>query len=30
MYQVPHFRDDDLEAQHGLIQAHPLGLLISA
>ena len=30
MYQVPHFRDDDLEAQHGLIEAHPLGLLISA
>lgn len=30
MYQVPHFRDDDLEPQHGLIEAHPLGLLISA
>lgn len=30
MYQVPHFRDDDLEAQHRLIEGHPLGLLISA
>jgi transcriptional regulator len=30
MYETPHFRDDDLDAQHGLIEAHPLGLLISA
>ena len=29
MYEPPHFREDDLEAQHGLIEAFPLGLLIS-
>jgi predicted FMN-binding regulatory protein PaiB len=29
MYQPPHFREDRLEIQHGLIRAHPLGLLIS-
>jgi transcriptional regulator len=29
MYQPPHFREDRLEIQHGLIKAHPLGLLIS-
>jgi transcriptional regulator len=29
MYQPPHFREDDLAVQHGLICAHPLGLLIS-
>ncbi|MCJ2096192.1 FMN-binding negative transcriptional regulator [Methylobacterium sp. J-072] len=29
MYQPPHFRDDTLVAQHGLIRAHPLGLLIT-
>ncbi len=30
MYQPPHFREDRLEVQHGLIRRHPLGLLISA
>ncbi|MDP4025911.1 FMN-binding negative transcriptional regulator [Methylobacterium sp. NEAU 140] len=30
MYQPPHFRDDDRAAQHALIRAHPLGLLVSA
>ncbi|MDE1994741.1 MAG: FMN-binding negative transcriptional regulator [Rhizobiaceae bacterium] len=30
MYQPPHFREDDLEAQHALIRAHPLGLLITS
>jgi len=30
MYQPPHFREDGREAQHGLIRAHPLGLLVSA
>jgi transcriptional regulator len=30
MYETPHFREDDLDAQHGLIEAYPLGLLISA
>lgn len=30
MYQPTHFREDRLEVQHGLIQAHPLGLLITA
>jgi transcriptional regulator len=30
MYQPPHFREDRLEVQHGLIRAHPLGLLVSA
>ena len=29
MYETPHFREDDLGAQHGLIEAYPLGLLIS-
>ncbi|MCJ2143638.1 FMN-binding negative transcriptional regulator [Methylobacterium sp. E-066] len=29
MYQPPNFRDDTLAAQHGLIRAHPLGLLIT-
>ena len=29
MYQPPHFREDSLDVQHGLIRAHPLGLLIS-
>lgn len=30
MYQTNHFREDDLATQHGLIEAYPLGLLISA
>lgn len=30
MYQPPHFREERLEAQHGLIQKYPLGLLITA
>jgi transcriptional regulator len=30
MYQPPHFREDRLEVQHALIQAHSLGLLITA
>ena len=30
MYQPPHFREDDLAAQHGLMRAHPLGLLVTA
>jgi len=30
MYETPHFREDDLDAQHGLVEAYPLGLLISA
>src|SRR3954469_5505828 len=29
MYQPPHFREDRLEVQHGLIRSHPLGLLIT-
>lgn len=29
MYETMHFREDDLHAQHGLIEAYPLGLLIS-
>ncbi|MBF9231873.1 FMN-binding negative transcriptional regulator [Microvirga alba] len=29
MYQPPHFREDRLEVQHALIQAHPLGLLVT-
>lgn len=29
MYETPHFREDDLGAQHQLIEAYPLGLLIS-
>lgn len=30
MYSPPHFREERLEAQHGLIQRHPLGLLVTA
>ncbi|OCJ14080.1 transcriptional regulator [Rhizobium sp. AC44/96] len=30
MYQPPHFREDDLDTQHALVRAHPLGLLITA
>ncbi len=30
MYQPPLFREDDIEVQHALIRAHPLGLLITA
>lgn len=30
MYQPPHFREDSREAQHALIRAYPLGLLITA
>ncbi|WP_336490901.1 FMN-binding negative transcriptional regulator [Methylobacterium nigriterrae] len=30
MYLPPHFREDDVAAQHALIRARPLGLLISA
>lgn len=30
MYQPPHFREDDLDTQHALIRAHPLGLLVTA
>lgn len=30
MYQPPLFRENNLETQHALIRAHPLGLLISA
>jgi transcriptional regulator len=30
MYQPPHFREDRIEVQHGLIRTHPLGLLITA
>ncbi len=29
MYQPPPFREDRLDAQHGLIRDHPLGLLIT-
>jgi len=29
MYQPPQFREDRLEVQHGLMRAHPLGLLIT-
>jgi transcriptional regulator len=29
MYQPPHFREDDLAAQHGLIRARPLGTLVT-
>ncbi len=29
MYQPPYFREDRLEIQHALIEAHPLGLLIT-
>lgn len=30
MYQPPNFREDRLDAQHSLIRAHPLGLIITA
>lgn len=30
MYQPPHFREDDRAAQHALIAARPLGLLVTA
>ena len=30
MYRPPAFREDRLEAQHALMRAHPLGLLITA
>ncbi|MBP1178993.1 FMN-binding negative transcriptional regulator [Methylobacterium sp. PvR107] len=30
MYQPPHFREDSQAAQHALIRAHPLGLLVTA
>jgi len=30
MYQPPHFREDRIEVQHGLIRSQPLGLLITA
>jgi transcriptional regulator len=30
VYRPPAFREDRLEAQHALIRAHPLGLLITA
>ena len=30
MYQPPLFREDDLDVQHALIRAHPLGLLITS
>ena len=30
MYQPPHFREERIEVQHGLIRSHPLGLLITA
>jgi transcriptional regulator len=30
MYQPPHFREDRLEVQHGLVRAHPLGILVTA
>ncbi|MCJ2070708.1 FMN-binding negative transcriptional regulator [Methylobacterium sp. J-030] len=30
MYQPPHFKEDARDAQHGLIRAYPLGLLITA
>jgi transcriptional regulator len=30
MYRPPHFREDRLNVQHALVQAHPLGLLVSA
>ncbi|RDI55075.1 FMN-binding negative transcriptional regulator [Microvirga subterranea] len=29
MYQPPHFREDRLQVQHGLIRAHPLGMLVT-
>jgi transcriptional regulator len=30
MYQPPNFREDRLDVQHGLMRAHPLGLIITA
>ncbi len=30
MYQPAHFREERLEVQHQLIQAHPLGLVVTA
>jgi transcriptional regulator len=30
MYQPPHFREENLDTQHALIRAHPLGLLVTA
>lgn len=30
MYQPPHFREEDLQTQHALIRAHPLGLLVTS
>ncbi|SDM44031.1 negative transcriptional regulator, PaiB family [Methylobacterium phyllostachyos] len=30
MYQPPHFREESRDAQHALIRAHPLGLLVTA
>jgi transcriptional regulator len=30
MYQPPHFRENRLDIQHGLIAAHPLGLLVTS
>ncbi len=30
MYQPPHFREERIEVQHGLIRSHPLGLIITA
>jgi transcriptional regulator len=30
MYQPPHFREDRLDVQRGLIRSHPLGLLITS
>ena len=30
MYQPSHHREDDLDVQHALIRAHPLGLLVTA
>ncbi len=30
MYQPPHFREEDLQTQHALIRAYPLGLLVTA
>ncbi|MGU3667132.1 FMN-binding negative transcriptional regulator [Methylobacterium sp. A49B] len=30
MYQPPHFREGSRAAQHALIRAHPLGLLVTA
>jgi transcriptional regulator len=29
MYQPPHFREERLDVQHGLIRAHPFGALVS-